>query len=198
MASPASFFFFRLTALEQLTCLTQKKCKMTAGNLQHIFLAMCCNFLTLLVVWQTSQWQNKHRKWPRRSLALILTVTQQCVVFTLWFGYKKMHFLRLFNIGLTIATLSHLTCQVTAYSSVEFLIFGLILYKVNLLASLMLTHNRESCSIALASLSAVLVLCDAAVGGQSVFLLHFWDIQGTKRGQEETVTWQKDRGGRKK
>lgn len=52
--SPFFFFTFRLTALEQLTCL-QKKCKMTAGNLQHIFLAMCCNFLTLLVVWQNTQ-----------------------------------------------------------------------------------------------------------------------------------------------
>lgn len=66
------------------------------------------------------------------------------------------------------------------------------------LTCLVLTHNRESCSIALASLSTVLVLCDAAVGGQSVFLLHFWDIQGAKRGQEETVTWQKYRGGIKK
>lgn len=72
------------------------------------------------------------------------------------------------NIGLTIATLSHLTS-----GSVDFLIFGLMSYKINLLAGLMLTHNRESCSIALASLSAVLVLCDAAVGGQSIFLLHF-------------------------
>lgn len=50
------------------------------------------------------------------------------------------------------------------------------------------THNREPGSIALASLSAVLVLCDAAVGGQSVFLLHLWDVQGSKWGQEETIT----------
>lgn len=117
--------------------------------------------------------------------------TAMCCFYTLvW--VQKNAFLRAFNIGLTITTLSHLTP-----GSVDLIIFGLILYKVNLLASLMLTHNREPCSVALASLSAVLVLCDAAVGGQSVFLLHFWDIQGAKRGQEETVTWQKDGGGRK-
>lgn len=34
------------------------------------------------------------------------------------------------------------------------------------------THNGEPGSIALASLSTVLVLCDAAIGGQGVFLLH--------------------------
>lgn len=50
------------------------------------------------------------------------------------------------------------------------------------------THNREPGSVALASLSTVLVLCNAAVGGQSIFLLHFWDIQSAKWGQEETVT----------
>ncbi len=55
--------------------------------------------------------------------------------------------------------------------------------------NLLPTHNREPGSIALASLSAVLVLCDAAVGGQSIFFLHLWDIQIAKWGQEETVTW---------
>lgn len=169
---------------------------MTAGNLQHISLAMCYNFLTLLVVWQTSQRQNKRRKWRGRSLAPNL----QCVVFTLWCGYKwnkKMHFnhscpLKVFRIHLTVIMLRYLAfwfywffCLWTTFTWSK-------------LACLVLTHNRESCSIALASLSTVLVLCDAAVGGQSVFLLHFWDIQGAKRGQEETVTWQKYRGGMKK
>lgn len=50
------------------------------------------------------------------------------------------------------------------------------------------THNREPGSVALASLSTVLMLCNAAVGGQGIFLLHFWDIQSAKWGQEETVT----------
>lgn len=118
--------------------------------------------------------------------------TEMCCFNTLvW--VQKDAFLRVFNVGLTITTIVHLTS-----GSVDFRIFGLILHKVNLLASLMLTHNRESCSIALASLTAVLVLCNAAVGGQSVFLLHFWDIQGAKRGQEETITWHKDGGGRRK
>lgn len=56
------------------------------------------------------------------------------------------------------------------------------------LSLLIPTHNREPGSIALASLSAVLVLCDAAVGGQSVFLLHFGDVQSPKRCQEEAAT----------
>lgn len=57
------------------------------------------------------------------------------------------------------------------------------------ISHLLRTHNREPGSIALASLSAVLVLCDAAVGGQSIFLLHLWDVQSSKWGQEETITW---------
>lgn len=55
-------------------------------------------------------------------------------------------------------------------------------------SDLLPTHNRESGSIALASLSTVLVLCDAAIGGQSVFLLHLRDVQSAKWGQEEPVT----------
>ena len=62
-----------------------------------------------------------------------------------------------------------------------------------------LTHDREPGSIALACLPAVLVLGDAAVGGEGILLLHLRDIQRPERRQEEAVPWRRGRGrGRKR
>ena len=57
-----------------------------------------------------------------------------------------------------------------------------------------LTHDRQSGSVALARLSAVLVFGDAAVGGQSVLLLHLRDVERPERRQEEAVTYTGEEG----
>lgn len=101
----------------------KKKCKMTAGKLQHIFLAMCYNFLTLLVVWQTSQRQNQRRKWRGCSLAPNL----QCVVFTLSCGYKKMKQKNALQSFVPFEGVQHPPHR-------HFLVFGQLLYEVNWLA----------------------------------------------------------------
>jgi hypothetical protein len=41
------------------------------------------------------------------------------------------------------------------------------------------TCHREPSSVALTSLPTVFVLGDAAVGGESIFLLHVRDVQST-------------------